>query len=102
MPSIEAGIFPRTRITVKRAIVTAAVLMTRWRRLAWLAVPYALHVLMDIPTHERYQTQPLYPLSSWSVQGVSWADPRIFSAARGRAGGRVGDRVVGAENPRNR
>jgi hypothetical protein len=67
-----------THSLVVLAIVTAVVLMTRWRRLAWLAAPYALHILMDIPTHERYQTQPLYPLSSWSVRGVSWADPRIF------------------------
>jgi hypothetical protein len=45
---------------------------------AWLAVPYGLHILMDIPTHERYLTQPFYPLSSWSFQGLSWGDPRIF------------------------
>jgi hypothetical protein len=60
------------------AAVTAVVLLTRWRRYAWLAVPYALHILMDIPTHERYQTQPFYPLSSWHFQGLTWADPRIF------------------------
>ena len=60
------------------ATVTGVVLMTRWRRAAWLAVPYGLHIVMDMPTHERYQTQPLYPLSSWSMQGMSWADPRIF------------------------
>lgn len=32
---------------------------------------------MDIPTHERYQTQPFWPLSSWSMMGLTWADPRI-------------------------
>jgi hypothetical protein len=48
------------------------------KRLAWLAIPYGLHILMDIPTHERYQTQPFYPVSSWSVQGLTWGDPRIF------------------------
>jgi hypothetical protein len=60
------------------AVIIGLVLTTRWRRWAWLAVPYALHILMDIPTHERYQTQPFYPLSSWHVNGLTWADPRIF------------------------
>jgi hypothetical protein len=44
----------------------------------WLAVPYALHIFVDIPTHERYQTQPFWPLSSWHMQGISWSDPRVF------------------------
>ncbi len=48
------------------------------RRWLWLAVPYALHILIDMPTHERYQTQPLWPLSSWRMQGIAWLDPRIF------------------------
>jgi LexA-binding, inner membrane-associated putative hydrolase len=51
---------------------------TRWRTYAWLAIPYALHIVMDIPTHERYQTQPFYPLSSWRFDGLTWTDPRIF------------------------
>jgi hypothetical protein len=58
--------------------ITAAVLLSRWRRWAWLAVPYGLHILMDIPTHERYQTRPFYPLSSWQFDGLAWADPRVF------------------------
>ncbi|MDQ3071506.1 MAG: hypothetical protein M3R55_17475 [Acidobacteriota bacterium] len=58
--------------------VTAAVLMTRFRRWAWLAVPYALHILMDLPTHERYEGRPFYPLSDWYFIGVTWGDPRIF------------------------
>ncbi len=52
--------------------LTAAVLLTRWRRLAWLAIPYALHIAMDIPTHERYQTRPFHPLSDWQSDGLSW------------------------------
>ena len=67
-----------THSLVVLAMVTAALATTRWRRYAWLAIPYALHILMDIPTHERYQTQPFYPLSSWHVQGLTWTDPRIF------------------------
>jgi hypothetical protein len=67
-----------THSLVLLAIVTAVLLATRWRRYAWLAVPYALHILMDIPTHERYQTQPFAPLSPWHAQGLTWADPRVF------------------------
>ena len=67
-----------THSLVVLGAITAAVLLSRWRRWAWLAVPYALHILMDIPTHERYQTRPLHPLSSWQFDGLSWADPRIF------------------------
>ena len=50
----------------------------RQREWLWLAAPYALHILMDVPTHERYETRPLYPLSDWHVAGLSWGDPRIF------------------------
>ena len=57
---------------------TSIVLLTRFRRWAWLAVPYALHILMDLPTHERYEGRPFYPLSDWHVIGLSWGDPRIF------------------------
>jgi hypothetical protein len=51
---------------------------SRAREWLWLAVPYALHIVMDIPTHERYLTQPFFPLSSWQFEGLSWTDPRIF------------------------
>lgn len=63
---------------VMLAAVTAAVALTRFRRWCWLAVPYALHVLMDLPTHERYEGRPFYPLSDWYFIGLSWGDPRIF------------------------
>ena len=33
---------------------------------------------MDVPTHERYLTQPFFPLSSWTFLGLAWSDPRIF------------------------
>jgi hypothetical protein len=67
-----------THSLVLLGIVTMAVLCTRWRRWAWLAVPYALHILMDIPTHERYQTRPFFPVSQWQFEGLTWGDPRIF------------------------
>ncbi|MEO0107768.1 MAG: hypothetical protein ABIK62_01165 [candidate division WOR-3 bacterium] len=60
----------------------AGVALVAWlagaRRWVWLAVPYALHIVMDIPTHERFLTQPFFPLSSWTFLGLSWGDPRVF------------------------
>jgi membrane-bound metal-dependent hydrolase YbcI (DUF457 family) len=67
-----------THSLVLLAAATAILLATRWRIYAWLAVPYALHILLDIPTHERYQTRPFFPLSTWQFEGLTWTDPRIF------------------------
>jgi hypothetical protein len=63
------------------AMLAAACLIAwglRRRAALWLALPYAVHVLMDVPTHERYQTKPLHPLSGWSFEGLTWSDARIF------------------------
>lgn len=62
------------------AAATSLLVLTRWRHWAWGAVPYALHIVMDIPTHERFQTVPLYPLADWSMQGIAWDDPRLLIA----------------------
>lgn len=42
------------------------------RRPPWLLLPWLLHLLMDIPTHERYLTPFLHPLSDWRFEGWSW------------------------------
>lgn len=69
-----------THSLVLLAAVAAAVwlLAPRHRRWVWLAVPYTLHILMDIPTHERFETRPFHPLSDWHILGLSWGDPRIL------------------------
>ena len=67
-----------THSLVMLAAVTLVVATTRFRRWCWLAVPYALHIVMDLPTHERYEGRPFYPLSDWYFIGLSWGDPRIF------------------------
>jgi membrane-bound metal-dependent hydrolase YbcI (DUF457 family) len=54
------------------------IVFSKHRQWLWLAAPYALHIFMDVPTHERYRTQPFHPLSDWQFSGVSWGDPRIF------------------------
>lgn len=67
-----------THSLVLLGVVVLILLVSRARRWAWLGLPYALHIAMDIPTHERYLTQPLYPLSDWTFVGLAWVDPRIF------------------------
>jgi hypothetical protein len=68
----------KTHSLVFLGLAVLALILIGKRHWAWLAVPYGLHILMDIPTHERYQTQPFYPLSSWTFEGLTWGDPRIF------------------------
>ncbi len=70
--------YVHTHSLVWLALVTVLVWLAGAGRWAWLAVPYALHILMDIPTHERFLTQPFFPVSSWTFLGLSWGDPRIF------------------------
>ena len=46
---------------------------------AWL-----LHILIDIPTHSRKQWAPqfLWPLSHYSINGISWAELAIAALRR--------------------
>jgi hypothetical protein len=70
--------YVKTHSLLLLGVAVVLLILTGKRKWAWLAVPYGLHILMDIPTHERYQTQPFWPLSSWSFEGLTWGDPRIF------------------------
>jgi hypothetical protein len=70
--------YVKTHSLVLVAAACALLWLTGRRRWLWLAVPYALHIVMDVPTHERYLTRPFWPLSWWHVQGLAWSDPRIF------------------------
>ena len=67
-----------THSLVILGLVLGVLYLIRRREFLWFGIPYALHILMDIPTHERFQTPFLYPLSRWTVQGISWGHPLIF------------------------
>lgn len=67
-----------THSLVILCLVAALLLFLGKRSWMWFTLPYGLHIAMDIPTHERYLTPILYPLSNWTVSGLSWADARIF------------------------
>ena len=66
-------------VVLGTVVLLAWLLLSRQHR-PWLllAIPYALHIVMDIPTHERYLTRPLHPISAWEFTGLTWSDPRIF------------------------
>lgn len=67
-----------THSLVMLGLVVGVLALMGVRRWLWLSVPYALHIGMDLPTHERYLTRPFYPISNWTIHGIAWSDPRIF------------------------
>jgi membrane-bound metal-dependent hydrolase YbcI (DUF457 family) len=71
-------VWTHSLLVLAAALAVGWVVARRDRRWLWLGAPYAMHILMDIPTHERYRTQPFYPLWDWQFPGLSWGDPRIF------------------------
>lgn len=48
-------------------------------RAPWLFLAWGLHILMDMPTHERYLTPFLFPLSRWTVEGYAWNRPPLLA-----------------------
>ena len=64
-------------------VVFAFIFLALW---AWKRKPYwelsawGLHVLFDIPLHAKtfFPTPFLWPLSSFTINGISWGSPLIF------------------------
>lgn len=50
------------------------------RRPPWLLLPWALHIGMDIFSHERYQTPIFFPISRWTIEGYAWSRPPMLIA----------------------
>lgn len=68
-----------TAYNISHSLFTAAVivLITRFafsKELAVSALAYPLHILLDIPTHDKtfFPTPFLFPLSDFRVDGFSW------------------------------
>jgi len=68
-----------------------AALLVRWRNGRFprrFFYAWALHILVDLPTHSRRQWAPqfLWPFSSITMDGVSWIDwlMRALHGARGQ------------------
>ncbi|MBP6883826.1 MAG: hypothetical protein KBC06_01170 [Candidatus Pacebacteria bacterium] len=51
-----------------------------YKHFAKLALAWPLHILVDIPTHDAafFPTPFLWPISDFSVDGISWGQPMMF------------------------
>lgn len=51
-------------------------------RLVWPLCAWALHILIDIPTHslQLFPTPFLWPLSEFKIDGISWSHPVVLGA----------------------
>jgi membrane-bound metal-dependent hydrolase YbcI (DUF457 family) len=69
---LDFDLYEVTHSLVVFALVFAVVWLI-FRRPVWELLGWALHVLMDIPTHSsRFPTPFLWPLSSYRIIGISW------------------------------
>ncbi len=50
------------------------------RKPLWLLGAWGLHILVDIPTHAAsfFPTPFLWPVSSYTLDGINWGNPYIF------------------------
>jgi hypothetical protein len=80
IPSFVYGIYSVTHSAVVYAIVVSLIYTLGKRHLAWLTIGWPLHIIVDIPTHthEFFPTPFLWPLSRYTVDGISWGTPWIF------------------------
>jgi hypothetical protein len=82
LESIPVWVYTAYNMTHSLIIVTALIillfLVNRWLGIS--ACPWLWHVICDIPTHSKayFPTPFLYPLSDFTVDGVSFMRPSIF------------------------
>lgn len=73
-----------TSYDISHSLLTAALLygVIRYfnKTLAYAFLAYPLHILCDIFTHSKsfFPTPFLFPVSSYKVNGISWADPAFM------------------------
>ncbi len=79
IPDYVYGIYNFSHSLVIFVLVFAIVWYIRKRPMYELSA-WGLHILMDIPshTHAFFPTPFLYPLSAFSVNGISWGTPWFF------------------------
>jgi len=79
VPSYIFGIYNVTHSLVVFVVAFSLAWATR-RQPWWPLGAWGLHVLMDIPTHSTrfFPTPFLWPLSDYSVDGISWGRPLIL------------------------
>lgn len=79
IPAFVHMLYDYTHSLVIFLIVFGLVWLIR-RRPWWLLGAWALHILIDIPTHSFafFPTPFLFPVSNYKFDGVSWGHPYIF------------------------
>jgi hypothetical protein len=79
--SIASGLAPSLYNYSHSLVIWAVVFMVAWiisKRPRWELLGWALHILIDVPTHAAnfYATPVLFPISNWKfLYGISWATP---------------------------
>ena len=79
IPSYVSTIYSYTHSFVIMILVFLIVYLFRKKIYAWM-LGWPLHILVDIPTHSKefFPTSFLYPISSYTFDGVIWSNPWIF------------------------
>lgn len=69
--------FTHSLIIAGLAITLVAI---KWRAISYAMLAWPFHILLDIPFHsaEFFPTKMLWPLSSFTIDGISWATPWIW------------------------
>ena len=66
------------------SLIVLGVVVALWyavrKKQPWPLLAFGLHILMDIPSHERYETPFLFPLSDFTIVGYSWSHPSMLIA----------------------
>jgi hypothetical protein len=79
--AIATGLAPTLYLYSHSLVIWAIVFIVVWayyKRPRWELLGWALHILIDIPSHANgfYLTPVLFPISDWKfTHGVSWAHP---------------------------
>jgi len=77
-PTAPAWMYVAHHASHSLPVVGLLMLVHRLRHRAWppWGAAWALHILVDIPTHSRRNWAPqfLWPLSAFTVDGVSWPE----------------------------
>ena len=78
--SEKLGIPKSTLVRMKKSNI-----LKRWRcalkpKLTWPLLAWPFHILLDFPFHtkEFFPVQLFWPLTSLSVDGISWSHPAVW------------------------
>ncbi|KKU48450.1 hypothetical protein A3H10_02595 [Candidatus Uhrbacteria bacterium RIFCSPLOWO2_12_FULL_46_10] len=80
IPLYVSFIYNYTHSAVIFLVVFGLVALWRSGKIWWPLAAWGLHILIDIGTHtyEFFPTPFLFPLSSWKVNAINWADPTFM------------------------